>query len=312
MSATARAPLVRAGPGVSAWTALPERDRALLLWLVQGDVVTAELAALLSYGHRRIAQRRLRRLVEYSLLSGFWAANRQRPRGRYAYALAKAARIQLERLVWPSGRSSFEAIETVSPVIHQLATHDLLAAFLRAADAASEVGVCAWVPERALIRLTQFGFLRPDALAVIRVAAGVVLLFIERDLGTERGGTVADKLDRYRSKYGKPYSGAPVHVGIVVESQRRAAAVRRMLRERGQSSSSVRAWVTTEPELSADPHGATWVSPEIEPIRTIDLDPRSLDLDWPVLTPGCLATPDALEALDERVIMAIPVLARHR
>lgn len=37
MSATARAPLVRAGPGVSAGTALPERDRALLPWLVQDD-----------------------------------------------------------------------------------------------------------------------------------------------------------------------------------------------------------------------------------------------------------------------------------
>jgi hypothetical protein len=45
MSATARAPLVRAGPGVSAWTALPERDRAFLLWLVQGDVLV----------HRRVS-----------------------------------------------------------------------------------------------------------------------------------------------------------------------------------------------------------------------------------------------------------------
>ena len=189
---------------------------------------------------------------------------------------------------------------------------DLLAAFLRAADAESDIGVCAWVPERALIRLTPFGFLRPDALAIIRVADGIILLFIERDLGTERGGVVADKLDRYRSKYGKPYIGAPIHVGIVVESQRRAAAVRRMLRERSESAGMVWAWATTEPELSADPHGATWVSPEIDPIRALDLAPLSLDLDWPVLTAGCLATPDALEALDERVIMAIPVLAQQR
>jgi len=85
-----------------------------------------------------------------------------------------------------------------------------------------------------------------------------------------------------------------------------------MLRERGESSGMVRAWVTTEPELSADPHGATWVSPEIDPIRTLDLAPLSLDLEWPVLSPGCLATPDALEALDERVVTAIPVLAQHR
>jgi hypothetical protein len=60
MSVTARASLVRAGPGLSAWTVLPERDRALLLWLVQGDVVTAELAALQAHGHRPIAQRGLR------------------------------------------------------------------------------------------------------------------------------------------------------------------------------------------------------------------------------------------------------------
>ena len=57
---------------------------------MHGDVVTAELAALLVYGHRRIAQRRLARLVDYGLLSGFWAANRQRPRGRYAYGLTRA------------------------------------------------------------------------------------------------------------------------------------------------------------------------------------------------------------------------------
>jgi hypothetical protein len=45
MTPPARAPLIRAGPGVSAWTALPERDRALALWLAQGDIVTAKLAA---------------------------------------------------------------------------------------------------------------------------------------------------------------------------------------------------------------------------------------------------------------------------
>ncbi len=129
----ARRPLIRAGPGISAWTALPERDRALLLWLLQADVVTAELATLLAYGSLRIAQRRLARLVDYGILIGFWAANRQRPRGRHAYAFTKVARLQLERMVWPLGRPKLwdGGIETVSPVIHQLATHDILAAFLR-------------------------------------------------------------------------------------------------------------------------------------------------------------------------------------
>lgn len=311
MSAPARAPLVRAGPGVSAWTALPERDRALLLWLVQGDVVTAELAALLSYGHRRIAQRRLRRLVEYGLLSGFWAANRQRPRGRYAYSLTKVARAQLERLVWPLGKPKLDegAIETVSPVIHQLATHDLFSAFLRAADPEAEVGLAGWVPERALVRLTDSGYLRPDAVAIIRDGDAMIVLFIECDLGTERGSVLVEKLRRYRNVYWRGKERQVLHVGIVVGSQRRAHAVRRILRPSAeQMAEAIRVWVTTEAELTADPHGAVWISPSVDAIRTIDLGPHPFDEPWPILQPLCLATPDVLEVLDERAIAAVPAL----
>lgn len=317
MSATARAPLVRAGPGVSAWTALPERDRALLLWLVQGDVVTAELAALVTYGHRRIAQRRLARLSEYGLLSGFWAANRQRPRGRYAYALTKISRAQLERLVWPLGKPKLDegAIETVSPVIHQLATHDLFMAFVRAADPDGEIGLTGWVPERALVRLTDSGYLRPDALAIIRHGDAMIVLFIERDLGTERGSVLVDKLRRYRNVYWRGKERQVLNVGIVVDSQRRAHAVRRILRAAEAKldiARAVRVWVTTEGELTADPHGAVWISPAVDAIRTIDLEPHPIDEPWPILAPLCLATPDTLDVLDERVLAAFPVLAGLR
>ena len=313
MRAMARVPLVRAGPGVSAWTALPERDRALLLWLVQGDVVTAELAALLAYGHLRIAQRRLARLVEYGLLAGFWAANRQRPRGRYAYALTKVSRAQLERLIWPRGKPKLDegGIETVSPVIHQLATHDLFAAFVRAAEPAAEVGLVGWVPERALVRLSDSGYLRPDALAIVRNRDAMIVLFIERDLGTERGSVLVDKIRRYRAMYSRANQSKALHVGIVVESQRRAHAVRRILRSSvDRTAEAVRVWVTTEAELSADPHRAVWISPEVDAIHTIDLDPHPLDGLWPVLSPLCLATPDVLEVLDERVIGSVPLLRR--
>ena len=311
MTTTARPMLVRAGPGVSAWTALPERDRTLLLWLIQGDVVTAELAALVAYGHRRVAQRRLARLVEYGLLSGFWAANRQRPRGRHAYALTKVSRAQLERLVWPLGKPKLSegAIETVSPVIHQLATHDLFAAFLRAADPEREIGLAGWVPERALVRLTDSGYLRPDALAIVRNRDAMIVLFIERDLGTERGSVIVDKLRRYRNMYWSVKETNVLHVGIVVESQRRAHAVRRALRSsEAEMAKAVRVWVTTEAELTADPHGAVWISPAVEAIRTIDLERHPFDEPWPILMPLCLATPDALEVLDERVVAAVPVL----
>lgn len=315
MTTTARPMLVRAGPGVSAWTALPERDRTLLLWLIQGDVVTAELAALVAYGHRRVAQRRLARLVEYGLLSGFWAANRQRPRGRHAYALTKVSRAQLERLVWPLGKPKLSegAIETVSPVIHQLATHDLFAAFLRAADPEREIGLAGWVPERALVRLTDSGYLRPDALAIVRNRDAMIVLFIERDLGTERGSVLVDKLRRYRNMYWSVKETNVLHVGIVVESQRRAHAVRRALRSsEAEMAKAVRVWVTTEAELTADPHGAVWISPAVEAIRTIDLERHPFDEPWPILMPLCLATPDALEVLDERVVAAVPVLTGLR
>ena len=85
---------------MAGWSALPLRDRRLLEWLFMGDVVTAEMAAVMAYGHLRVAQRRLAKLAEYGLLRGFWSANSQRPRGRYAYALTKAARTGLAQLIW--------------------------------------------------------------------------------------------------------------------------------------------------------------------------------------------------------------------
>jgi hypothetical protein len=305
----ARPPLVRRGPGVAAWTALPERDRALLLWLVQADVVTAELAALLAYGHRRIAQRRLARLTEYGLLAGFWAANRQRPRGRYAYALTKIARSELERLVWPAGRPTLPqgVVETVSPVIHQLATHDLLAAFLRASDPGAGIGLCAWLSERPLVRLTHWGTLRPDAIALLAVGERTILVCLERDLGTERGSTLSDKVHRYRQVFDGRRSSGPLHVGLVVEGLRRAASVRRSLREQDEGD-VVRVWVVTEPELRSAPYAAIWVSPTIEPCSTVELAPYRTGEPWPILRPGCLAEPDTLGALDERVIGDVPLL----
>lgn len=308
---TARRPIHRPGPGIAAWAALPERDRGLLLWLVHGDVVTAELAGLLAYGHRRIAQRRLARLVEYGLLAGFWAANRQRPRGRYAYALTKPTRLALERSVWPRGRPQLYdgAPEVVSPVIHGLATHDVFAAFLRAGDPGRGFGLAAWVPERPLIRLTWQASLRPDALALVRAGEATVLLALERDLGTERGPVLAEKLARYRAFYDRAPNPAPLHVGFVVDSPRRAASVRAGLRGAGAGGPVVAAWVVDEPALAADPYGAVWETPEGDRSAVVGFAPHWTGDPWPWLGPGDLADPDALEALDDRVLRAVPMLA---
>ncbi len=215
------------------------------------------------------------RLVEYGLLTGFWAANRQRPRGRYAYALTRATRLALERSIWPEGQKKLfnNAPEGVSPVIHGLASHDVLAAFLRASDGASGVGLAAWVSERPLIRMTWHAGLRPDALAVIRVGERSILLAIERDLGTERGPILAGKVDSYQRIYDVRRYTAPLHVGFVVNSARRAASVRSRLRGTDKDDSVVTTWVVTEPALATDPYGAIWTTPGGTDARVVDFEP---------------------------------------
>ena len=272
--------------------------------------MTAELAALLAYGHRRIAQRRLARLVEYGLLTGFWAANRQRPRGRYGYALTRATRAALEHMIWPTGRKRLyeNAPEGVSPVIHGLATHDVFAAFLRASDATRGVGLAAWVSERPLIRLTWTSSLRPDALAVIRVGEASLLLAIERDLGTERGPILADKVDSYQRVYGRGDQQAPLHVGFVVDSPRRAASVLARLRGTETEESVVTTWVVTEAALTSDPYGAAWTTPGGIEAQVAHFAPHWTGNPWPYLAAGDLADPTTLEVLDDRVYRRIPML----
>ncbi len=291
---------LRAG---AVWTALPQRDQSLLMWLLQGDIVTAELASLLVYGQLRTAQRRLARLVELGLLRGFWAASANRPRGRHAYELTRAARRDIDLLSWPEGRPDHGPEQPSSAPIHQLATLDLLAAFLRHGDPLLGEGLVAWVPERACGRLFG-GFLRPDALAVVRVRDRVIPLFVERDLGTERGDALPEKIRRYRSAA----TGRPdllLTVGFVVESERRARAIHNMVRA-GRGLEAGPAVVTAIAErLQRDPIGALWSDGQtLCPTRELAHLPTAAPP--PILGPGCLADGDALAALDDRGAAVLP------
>lgn len=289
---------LRAG---AVWSALPARDQQLLLWLLMGDIVTAQLATLLVYGAVRTAQRRLSRLVGYGLLRGFWTADARRPHGRHAYALTRAAQLDVERLEWPEGRPDHPQELPASPPVHQLATHDLFAAFLRAGDPAIGEGIFAWLPERACGQL--FGFLRADALAGIRVGDRTLTLFIERDLGTERGEVLAEKIRRYRSAFaGQP--DAAIAVGFVVESPRRAQTIHGLATRR---SLGVSLLTVTADNLRADPFGAPWFDGErTRPIRELAAEPAVADA--PILVPGCLADIEALAALDDRAALMLAAL----
>jgi hypothetical protein len=293
---------LRAG---AVWDALPARDQQLLLWLMAGDIVTAQLASLLVYGPLRIAQRRLSRLVEIGLLRGFWTASAQRPHGRYAYILTRSARLEIERLQWPEGRPDRPAELPPSAPVHQLATHDLFAAFLRAGNPNLSEGIFVWLPERACGQL--FGFLRADALAGIRVGDRTLTTFIERDLGTERGEVLAEKVRRYRSLFARAPE-APIAMGFVVESARRASTIHALASRYATPGLSFLTIVAEQ--VRADPLGARWFDGETE--RSIrDLAGDRVSVGHEVLIPGCLLDPEAMSALDDRGAAMLPALAPY-
>jgi hypothetical protein len=290
---------------IRAIATLPARDQHLLLWLLMGDIVTAQLASLLVYGSLRVAQRRLSRLVGYGLLRGFWTASAQRPHGRYAYALTRAARLDIERLEWPEGRPEHPPELPASAPVHQLATHDLLAAFLRAGNPATDEGIIAWLPERACGQL--FGFLRADALAGIRISDRSLTLFIERDLGTERGEVLAEKIRRYRAVFGRT-AEAPIVVGFVVESTGRVCTIHEMARRR--SPGRVAVLTAVAEELLDDPLAAIWSTGEAS-LSVRQLATERLIGDPPILVAGCLADVDTVAALDDRGAQLLPAITAY-
>lgn len=290
-------------PGAAAWGGLPERDRALLRWLIVGDVVTSELAALLVYGSLRTARRRLARLVELGLVRGYWAANSQRPRGRFAYALLASVRHELERGRDGAGRRRGpEGPGTTT--IHQLATNDVMAAFLRAADPDHGFGLNAWLPERAVATLFD-DYVKPDALAVIGTPAVRICLLVERDLGTEPTSTVAAKVARYATLFdGQTES---VNVGLVVESARRADSIARAIAR--VAARGVHVWVAASTELVADPYNGLWRAPDGRQRATVDL-PGEAAIGTPVVGALSLLDSDGADAFEPSALASVTALQR--
>lgn len=291
-------------PGPAAWGGLPERDRALLRWLLVGDVVTSELAALLVYGGLRTARRRLARMVDLGLIRGFWAANSQRPRGRYAYALVGSVRDELQG-ARDGARRRRAPVGPRAKTIHQLATSDLMGAFLRDARPEIGLGLAAWLPERVVAPLFD-RYVEPDALAVIGMPSARICLVIERDLGTEPTATVAAKVARYATLFAGQVDG-PVNVGVVVESTRRLTSVQRAI-GRG-APVDVPVWVTTSAELLADPYGTDWLAPDGRGRATMNL-PSEPVVEPPVVGAQCLLDVDGVEAFELPAIE--PVLGLRR
>jgi Replication-relaxation len=214
--------------------------------------------------------------------------------------LTRSARLEIERLQWPEGRPDRPAELPPSAPVHQLATHDLFAAFLRAGNPTLGEGIFAWLPERACGQL--FGFLRADALAGVRVEDRTLTMFIERDLGTERGEVLAERCavtgrssperQRRRSRLASSSSRPAGH-----PRSTRLRAGTRPLGSRFSRSSPSR----SEPILSV-PAGS---------MASRNIRSESLPAGQEVLTPGCLHDPDAMSTLDDRGAAMLPALVSY-
>jgi hypothetical protein len=215
------------------------------------------------------------------------------------FELTSAARAELERLAWNGNPPVVRRGEPpTSGPIHQLATHDVFAAFLRASKPGAGEGLVAWIPERACRNVFD-GFVRPDAIAGIVVGGRLIVLCIERDLGTERSEVLAAKIRRYQA-LARRGSGRPLTVGFVVDSRRRARTIHDLVRDGVRDGLRV---VTAQLEsLATDPLGSPW-SDGRSVIRIGELS--GVEVDIPLaplapLAPSCLIDRDALSALDDR------------
>ena len=190
-----------------------------------------------------------------------------------------------------------------SPPIHQLATHDLLAAFLRTCGPDGAARASSPGSPNGLRASCSAAIVRPDAIAGVRVGDRAIVLFIERDLGTERGEVLPGKIRRYRSLFAAR-SRLALSVGFVVESGRRERSIQHQrppVADRAPNADHHRRTAYGRPASArTGPMGS-------RPSRPADSRHYG-DTDASLLTAGCLADPDALAAFDDRAAQAMSVL----
>jgi hypothetical protein len=166
-------------------------------------------------------------------------------------------------------------------------------------------GICGWAPEGACAQLFD-GYLRPDALAGVRGGDRAIALFIERDLESERGEVLAEKVRRYRSVFARAVD-LPVQVGFVVESERRARTVHEVATRKHVAASGPVFPTAVARQLRADPLVVRWTDGR-DIWSTRGLISEVEQASWPILTAGCLVEADAIAALDDRALGMIPPL----
>lgn len=215
------------------------RDRAVLRILDRAEAATPRQLAILVYRHRRIAQRRLRRLWQGGLLERAVVSRAQCGGSEYAYRLSDRARRRLGETATRARGSNrlghtLDVVETVCSLVTGNGDPRLdspVRLWLDEPNAASVLGTPPY----------------PDGVVVLEVGGLGGVICLEIDESTQRRAVIEAKL----GGYGRIFEDHPSwHLLFVVPSPSRARWLRTVATEVNDAVVS-RTWVTTRTTLQA-------------------------------------------------------------
>lgn len=218
---------------------LHHRDRAVLRILDRAEAATPRQLAILVYGHRRVAQRRLLRLWRVGLLERAIVPNAQRGGAELAYRLSDRARRRLgETATRSRGFNRLgHALDAVEALCALVTTNG---------DPRRFSPVRLWLDEpnaAAVLGTPPF----PDGVVVLEIEGRNGVICLEIDEATQRRAVMEAKLNGYR----RLFEAHPTWwLLFVVPSRNRA----RWLRTAAVGIDEVvaaRAWVTSLDALRA-------------------------------------------------------------
>lgn len=209
------------------------RDRAALRILDRAEAATPRQLAILAYGHRRIAQRRLAALWRAGLLERTVLPPAPRGGAEIAYRLSREARRRLgDRSTRARGSNrlghTLDIVETICALV--MATD----------DPRNTSPVALWLTE-ATARSHLGGPPFPDSVVVLEVEGRRGVVCLEIDEATQRRAPIEAKLGGYRRLLG---SEPAWQVLFVVPSATRARWLRVVASSVPEDVAS-RTWVTT-------------------------------------------------------------------
>jgi hypothetical protein len=213
------------------------RDRAVLRILDRAEAATPRQLAILVYGHRRVAQRRLLRLWRAGLLERAIVPHAQRGGAELAYRLSDRARRRL-------GDTATRA-RGANRLGHTLDVVETVCSLVTAnGDPRLESPVRLWLDEpnaAAVLGTPPF----PDGVVVLEIDGRSGVICLEIDEATQRRAVIEAKL----GGYGRLFDAHPSwRLLFVVPSPNRARWLRTVATDVDEVVVS-RAWVTSLPAL---------------------------------------------------------------